>query len=424
MNKRLIFVTVVFLTGITAAFGQGKPQCPQIVLDDPEFYLNDVGDSIIGIRDSKDIWRFYHLVSGRPVNNKKYKSPLSQKPHFNSGVCPVQQIDNQDQWLLLKKDGSEIVLPKNVSFVSNFQDGLALAKIDYVGCYIDVTGKKVFPHLKPNLLSFILDVRPLRFNRRAYDDGNEYKRGFIDKTGKIVIPAKYDKVRDFTDDLAIVKEDNTLKVIDVNGRVISTFPEKYKRDIEYMKDFVNGVTIVTDDDTGKPVLIDKNMNVVTSFYHVERGFYKDGGSDALAIVKQTENGPYIFVNTKGEYVADAFINDDRTTSDGKVEKRTGDPHDNIDPDRSWEETGFIGMGYELVNSKIGFAHGRSIHSFNCNYYQIGTFDKSGFAHSVMYEVVGHGKQDLDGSTYEIKEPHHVIMNGDGAPMVEIVVPKK
>ena len=160
------------------------------------------------------------------MNSKTYKSPLSQKPVFNSGVCPVQQVDKKNQWLLLKKDGSEIVLPDNISRVSNFKDGLALAQIDYwQWCYIDVTGKKVFTHLKPDANTIGgLEFRPLRCNRRAYDDRSESKTGFIDKTGKVVIPAKYTKVRDFTDDLAIVWEgwsDKVVKVIDVTGREIS-----------------------------------------------------------------------------------------------------------------------------------------------------------------------------------------------------------
>lgn len=414
MNKRLIIVTVVFLMGITAAFGQGKPQCPQIVLDDSEYYLSDVGDSIIGIKDSKDYWRFYHL-SGRPVNTKKYMGTLA--PVFNSGVCPVRPADVYDQWILLKEDGSEIILPKNVTNVTKFENGVALANIDWNWCYIDVMGKRIYPQLKPDG-----NIRPLRCNRRAYFDHDTYRWGFIDKNGKVVIPPKFANVRDFTDDLAIVQKDREIRVIDVTGREISILPDKFNKN--YLTDFVSGVATTYDEETEKPVLIDKDMNVIASFYRIERGFYKDGGSDALAIVKQTKDGPYVFINKKGEYVDDAFINDDRTTSDGKIEKRTGDPHDNTDLNRSWEETGFVGLGYELVNSKIGFAHGRAVHSFNCNYYQIGTFDKSGFAHAVMYEVVGHGKQDLDGSTYEIKEPHHVIIDGCGAPMVEIVVPNK
>ena len=123
-------------------------------------------------------------------------------------------------------------------------------------------------------------------------------------------------------------------------------------------------------------------------------------------------------------MADAFINDDRTNSSGKVEKhKTMLQNDGGDGHR-WVDTGFAGTGFSLTDRKIGFIHGREVHSFNCNYYEIGTFDKSGHAYAVMYEVVGEGKQDLDSSKYEKKEPHHVIMDKNGTPVVEIVVPKK
>jgi hypothetical protein len=424
MKRIVLMMLVAFVAGTSTVYGQGKPQCPKIVLDDPEFYLSDVGDDIFGIRDSKGIWRFYHL-SGNPLNGKTYKSPLNQKPVFNSGVCPVQQVDKEKQWILLKKDGSEIVLPNNISRVSNFKDGLALAEIDWQWCYIDVTGKKVFPQLKPNANTIVLDVKPLRCNRRAYDDGNEYKKGFIDKTGKVVIPAKYTRVRDFTDNLAIVSEDwddKVVKVIDVTGREISIIPERFSRN--YLTDFVNGVATTYDEETDKPVIIDKDMNIVASFYIIERGFYKDGGSDALAIVVRNEGEAPVLVNTKGEYVADAFINDDRTTSSGKVEENKTMLHNDGDDGHGWVDTGFAGTGFKLTDNKIGFIHGRDVHSFNSKYFAIGTFDKSGHAHAIMYEVVGHGKQDLDGSIYEILEPHHVIMDKNGAPVVEIVVPKE
>ena len=99
-------------------------------------------------------------------------------------------------------------------------------------------------------------------------------------------------------------------------------------------------------------------------------------------------------------------------------------HNDGGPGHEWVNTGFAGTGFKLTDNKLGFIHGRDVHSFNSKYFAIGTFDKSGHAHAIMYEVVGHGKQDLDGSIYEILEPHHVIMDKKGAPVVEIVVPKE
>lgn len=418
MKRIVLMMLVAFVAGTSTVYGQGKPQCPKIIFDDSEFYLSDVGDDIFGIRDSKGIWRFYHL-SGTPVSNKTYTGEMAIYPLFNSGVCPVRPAGVYDQWVLLKKDGSEIVLPKNITQVTNFDNGVALAKIDGDWCYIDVTGKRIYRHLN---LGNEWNIRPLRCDRRAYFDHDTYRWGFIDKNGKVVIPPNFANVRDFTDDLAIVQRDRKIRVIDATGREISILPDNFSKN--YLTDFVNGVATTYDDETNKSVIIDKDMKIVASFYNIERGFYKDGGSDALAIVVRNEGEDPVLVNTKGEYVADAFINDDRTTSSGKVEENKTMLHNDGGPGHEWVDTGFAGTGFKLTDNKLGFIHGRDVHSFNSKYFAIGTFDKSGHAHAIMYEVVGHGKQDLDGSIYEILEPHHVIMDKNGAPVVEIVVPKE
>ncbi|HAS41114.1 MAG TPA: hypothetical protein DCS93_11580 [Microscillaceae bacterium] len=79
--------------------------------------------------------------------------------------------------------------------------------------FIDKTGKTV--------LSL-----PLSIDRvESFYDGRariikEGKRGFIDKTGKVVIPTQYDKARDFVNGLAIVEKNGKVGGIDTTGKLV------------------------------------------------------------------------------------------------------------------------------------------------------------------------------------------------------------
>ena len=48
------------------------------------------------------------------------------------------------------------------------------------------------------------------------------KWGYADKTGKLVIPAKFDRAEPFTHGLAQVSEDGQLQYLDVTGKVLWT----------------------------------------------------------------------------------------------------------------------------------------------------------------------------------------------------------
>ena len=47
-----------------------------------------------------------------------------------------------------------------------------------------------------------------------------FKYGFIDKTGKVVIPSTYDEVRNFSEGLCEVMEDKKWGFIDKTGKVV------------------------------------------------------------------------------------------------------------------------------------------------------------------------------------------------------------
>ena len=83
--------------------------------------------------------------------------------------------------------------------------------------------------------------------------GKNDKYGFIDKTGKEIIPLKYDKVQYFSEGLAAVKIGGKWGYIDKNDKMV--IPPKYS-EAEY---FLDGVARVFNYSYGLPVyaIIDK-----------------------------------------------------------------------------------------------------------------------------------------------------------------------
>jgi len=72
--------------------------------------------------------------------------------------------------------------------------------------YIDTKGNFIYPHLTMKDVDYgSLDISkpyPLRDGRRAYYDPTKNRFGYLDASGKIVIPAVYTAVHDFSEGLA------------------------------------------------------------------------------------------------------------------------------------------------------------------------------------------------------------------------------
>lgn len=77
------------------------------------------------------------------------------------------------------------------------------------------------------------------------------KYGFIDNTGQVVIPPKYDLVWDFSEGLARVSQNGKAGFIDNTGKVV--IPLKYDK----ADSFYNGVAGVLDRSTGEAFYINR-----------------------------------------------------------------------------------------------------------------------------------------------------------------------
>lgn len=230
-------------------------------------------------------------------------------PHFGGGYCLVaKQVDRIEHWYVIDKNGNITAnLGSNVDRVTPFnKDGYANIVVKEGGEYkvmvIDGRGREVFPHLskKPvynSLYPYILD--PFFEGLAAFKSQTTGKWGFIDKTGKIVIPAHYESVDKFCEGLAAVRFSATdaqspkWGYIDRTGNVViqPTFEKQPGA-------FSEGLAVVTKRND-KQVLMDKTGAIVSEERNSIMPF-KQGRSivDGLYVVDRNMkivNGPFIDV---------------------------------------------------------------------------------------------------------------------------------
>ena len=121
-------------------------------------------------------------------------------------------------------------------------DGLAKVKRDGKYGFIDQTGKVVIPLNYDWAWWFSEGLASVKRNG---------KWGFIDNTGKVVIPLNYDDTWYFTEGLAAVKQNGKYGFINQTGQII--IPLQY--DDAYP--FYNDVAVVSDSSTGESFYINK-----------------------------------------------------------------------------------------------------------------------------------------------------------------------
>ena len=265
--------------------------------------VTDSYDGVFGIPDQKtNKWRFYRTEGGKPIDGKEWKA--ADEPHFNNGVCAVQDPTSK-QWFVLNKDGKTIPLAKNITKVTNFMDGVAIASLGYSGYFfINDKGQKVFPAAVPDKD----EIYPLiDGNRRLFYGKGGY--GFIDAQGNVVIKPQYEEARNYGSGVAVVfsyeKTQNKYWLIDKQGKKVSEVPEQYAK-VGWTRncnvgDFVKSSTVAKNNSTGKYDIIGTDMKVKASFdYASPFCQLKTPVTAAVCVVKNDDWKYPKFCNTFGE----------------------------------------------------------------------------------------------------------------------------
>ncbi len=237
------------------------------------------------------------------------------------------------------KTGKEVV-PCKYNEVKDFSEGLAAVVLDGKVGFIDKTGKEIVP-CKYDAYWQMVAAGDEMMTREIYqysfsegmawvcvDTGEEnewgesmYKWGYIDTTGKEVIPCKYDDVGSFSEGMARVCVDTgedewgnpiyKWGYIDITGKEV--VPCKY----DEVKDFSEGMAVVRLGSTydGKSGFIDKTgKEVVPCKYDRAYDF-----SEGMAAVRL--NGKWGFISVNGATSTSTTI-----TSTGILPQATGTAH--------------------------------------------------------------------------------------------------
>ncbi|MDR0928041.1 MAG: WG repeat-containing protein [Ignavibacteria bacterium] len=171
--------------------------------------------------------RFYGCIdrSGRLIIPAQYYSPLViSSDGYISGYRMFKGKDGLCHKVIevFDKTGRPIQFP-GVSFVSYFSEGLAGVEGQEPGGkygYIDKTGKLVIPcqfeqlplHHTPDEFSFSDGMAMVQLEHNG-------KYGYIDKTGKLIVPCEYDDVW-IENGLVCLEKDEKWTYIDKTGKVI------------------------------------------------------------------------------------------------------------------------------------------------------------------------------------------------------------
>ena len=112
------------------------------------------------------------------------------------------------------------VVPCIYDYVGPFSEGLAVVTLNDKCGYIDKTGKEVVPCKYDSLVTHSYEGE---FSEGLAMVALNGKYGYIDMTGKEVIPCQYDRAKDFSEGLAAVEQNGKWGYIDKTGKEVVPF---------------------------------------------------------------------------------------------------------------------------------------------------------------------------------------------------------
>ena len=190
---------------------------------------------------------------------------------FHSGLGLIQaSVNNRTRYAFVDSNGTFVFAVEANTEAREFSEGLAA-----VGKYDSASGR--------------------------------LKWGFIDTTGKLVIPYKYDNVGDFSEGLAFASDylggvQRDLKYIDNKGNEVIKLGTINNTQPEYMFDFSEGLALVCDNDKNKNGYIDKSGNFVFSFDVNKISLWGGSFNNGLARAYSYEKRSDIFIDKTGKEV--------------------------------------------------------------------------------------------------------------------------
>lgn len=174
----------------------------------PEFYIaySFVDGLAMVMEKSVDgTWGFIDKT-GRMVITRKSGDVVS---NFSEGRAAVK---TNGRWGFIDKSGSFVIEPA-FDWVSSFDNGSALVKVDLTSWHIDTNGRRIERKETEDK------------KERHFCDGLalvkiDGKYGFMDRSGKLVAPPKFDNADDFSGGRALVRINGKFGFIDTSGNFV------------------------------------------------------------------------------------------------------------------------------------------------------------------------------------------------------------
>ncbi len=214
---------------------------------------------------------------------------------FHDGLAVASVARNKYGYIDSK---GVFVLPAIYDRAKSFQDGIAKVSVGDETFYIDKTGKKLWSTpLDATTEDFREGVAALQT-----EDG---KWGYVNREGKMVIPATFEYASGFSEGLAVVTMANgKYGYIDKTGKLVIA------ANYDYADAFEDGLALVMVN--GKSGYINK-----TGAFVIKADFdYASAFNSGLAFVQK--GGKYGVINTKGEYVLKPEFDESGVIDHGKI----------------------------------------------------------------------------------------------------------
>ena len=221
--------------------------------------------------------------------------PIEQ---FSEGMAVVTDKNGKG---FVNRSGA-LVVPTQYEEAEAFSDGLAVVKkTDGTYAYIDQTGKIVIDASKYRYVDYFSEGMA----RVWKIEGDTRKYGFIDQTGKEIIPCQYDWVGHFIDGITYVLQDQQLWTMDKTGKKLNYLTDA-EHSVSYASDDILKVEKILDfpggDHEHMNTYYDKNGEISYETYLLKAGL-----SEGLAPYRDEKTKKYGYVNESGAWViAPAF----------------------------------------------------------------------------------------------------------------------
>jgi len=186
-----------------------------------------------------------------------------------------------DKWGYIDRNGT-MVIPPRFEMASQFREGLATVDIGGDSAFIDKQGQVVIK-ARPGFYRFDLFSQ----GRAAFHTSPHRtvtgKMGFMDKTGKVVIPPQFDYVYWFFEGLAAVEIDEKTGFIDRSGKMV--IPPQFRSAGHFSEGLVN-----IEDNRGMHGYIDKTGRIVIEPKFLAAGPFSEGLAPVQLIPEKEGRG--------------------------------------------------------------------------------------------------------------------------------------